>query len=101
MKSGPVGAGATELASLRLAASSRDLIDSGSLAAARQSLQRAVSLWGSNGWAYLWLGYVSHVEGKAEQAAEFTAKARRHLPREAGVTAEVDGLAASIRQAAS
>lgn len=100
MKSGPVGSAATQLASLRLASSSRDLIDSGSLDAARSSLQRAISLDSGDGWAWLWLACVHHAQGRGDLAAEVLGKARSRLPREAGVDSEVAGLAAAIRAGA-
>ena len=95
---GPIGNRAVELASLRLAASGRDLVDAGSLDGALEVLQRAVSLWGSNGYAYLYLAYVHHVQGRAGRAGEFAASARRYLPRDEPVRAELEGLDLSIRQ---
>lgn len=101
MSQGPVGNRAVELASLRLAASGRDLVDAGSLDGALEVLQRAVSLYGGNGYAYLYLAYVHHVQGRPERAAEFAASARRHLPRDKPVQAELEGLRLSIRQGAA
>ena len=100
MKKGPIGNRGVELASFRLAASGRDLIDAGSLDGALEALQRAVSLYGGNGYAYLYLAYVHHVQGHGEQAAEFAAGARRYLPGDEAVQAELEGLVASIRQGA-
>lgn len=97
MKKGPIGNRGVQLASLRLAASGRDLIDAGSLDGALEALQRAVSLYGGNGYAYLYLAYVHHVQGHGEQAAEFAASARRYLPRDEAVRAELEGLTRSIR----
>lgn len=97
LKSGPIAKRGQELASLRLAASGRDLIDSGSLEGAEVALQKAISLDGSNGYAYLFLAYVHHVNGRESLAAEFASSARRYLPRDAGVRAELEGLALSIR----
>jgi tetratricopeptide (TPR) repeat protein len=96
LKSGPVGNRAVELASLRLAASGRELIDAGSLDGAVEVLQKAISMWGSNGYAYLELGYVHHVQGHDDRAAEFAASAARYLPREHAVRAELEGLRRSI-----
>ncbi|MFN2376987.1 MAG: tetratricopeptide repeat protein, partial [Candidatus Binatia bacterium] len=101
MSQGPVGTRAVELASLRLAASGRNLVDAGSLDGALEVLQRAVSLYGGNGYAYLYLAYVHHVQGRPERAAEFAASARRHLPRDKPVQAELEGLRLSIRQGAA
>jgi len=101
MKRGPIGNRGVELASLRLAASGRDLIDAGSLDGALEALQRAVSLYGHNGYAYLYLAYVHHEQGREERAAEFAANARRYLPADKAVEAEVEGLAAAIRNSAA
>ncbi len=97
LREGPIGNRAVELASLRLAASGRDLIDAGSLGGALAALERAVSLYGGNGYAYLWLAYVHHVQGRSERAAEFAASAGRYLPRDQKVRAELAGLTQSIR----
>lgn len=101
MKQGPIGNRGVELASLRLAASGRDLIDAGSLDGALEALKRAVSLDGRNGYAYLYLAYVHHEQGRGERAAEFAANARRYLPADAAVEAEIDGLSAAIRSSAA
>lgn len=98
MNAGPIGSRGVELASLRLAASGRDLIDAGSLDGALEALQRAISLYGRNGYAYLFLAYVHHVQGRGAQAAEFAASAGRYLPQDAGVRAELEGLTTSIRE---
>jgi tetratricopeptide (TPR) repeat protein len=100
MRKGPVGNRGAELASLRLAASARDLIDAGSLDGAAEALGRALSLYGANGYAYLYLAYVRHVQGRGQQAAEFAASARRYLPRDEAVQAELEALTASIRRGA-
>lgn len=97
LRHGPVGNRAQQLASLRLASNARDLIDAGSLEGALEALQRAVSLYGGNGYAYLWLAYVHHVQGRADRAAEFAASARRYLPADTKIRAELEGLALSIR----
>jgi hypothetical protein len=97
MRKGPVGSQATELASLRLAASGRDLIEAGSLDGAVEVLEKAISLNGHDGYAYMFLAYVQHVKGKGDRAAEFVASARRYLPKDAGVQAELEGLAYSVR----
>ncbi|MFN2426831.1 MAG: tetratricopeptide repeat protein, partial [Candidatus Binatia bacterium] len=101
MKKGPIGSRGTQLASLRLASSGRDLIDAGSLDGALEALERAVSLYGGNGYAYLYLAYVNHVQGRGEQAGEFAANARRYLPDDEAVLAELEGLALSIREDAA
>lgn len=95
---GPIGNHAAELASLRLAASGLDLIDAGSLGGAAETLQRAVSLWGGNGYAYTFLAYVQHAEGRSDRAAESLATAGRYLPRDREVRGEFEALDASIRR---
>lgn len=101
MKSGPVGNRAVELASLRISANAQDLIDAGSLDGALVALQRAVSLDGSNGYAYLFLAYVHQVQGQSELAGELAANAARFLPRQTEVRAELAGLRLAISQAAA
>ncbi len=96
LKSGPVGNRAVELASFRLAASGHELIQAGSLDGALEALERAVSLYGGNGYAYLYLAYVHHLDGRQDQAREFAASARRYLPRDEGVRAELEGLGQAI-----
>jgi hypothetical protein len=98
LREGPIGHRGVELASLRLAASGRDLIDAGSTGGALAALERAVSLDGRNGFAYLWLAVVHHMRGNAGQAAEFAASAGSCLPRETSVRDELEGLAKSIRR---
>lgn len=98
LRDGPIGNRARELASLRLAASGRELLVSGSLDGALVSLQKAVSLYGANGYAYLFLASVHQAEGRPGQAREFVASARRYLPRDKGVEAELDGLARSLEE---
>lgn len=96
LREGPLGGRAKQLASLRLAAAGLDLAVDGALAAALDSLQRALSLHGANGYACLGLAYVHLVQGRSAQAAEFVASARTDLPREAKVDAEVEALARAV-----
>jgi hypothetical protein len=100
LRSGPVGNRAVELASLRLAASGHAMIEAGSLDGALEVLERAVSLYGGNGCAYVFLAYVHHVEGRAERGLEFLYDARLHLPADRGVSSEVEGLAQSLQAVA-
>lgn len=100
LRSGPVGNRAVELASLRLAASGHAMIEAGSLDGALEVLERAVSLYGGNGYAYVFLAYVHHVEGRAASGLEFLDDARLHLPADRGVSGEVEGLAQSLQAVA-
>ncbi|MBI5504824.1 MAG: tetratricopeptide repeat protein [Deltaproteobacteria bacterium] len=97
LRGGAVGNLAAELASLRMSAKAPVLIDKGSLDGAVELLERAVSMYGGNGYAYLFLAYVHHVEGRPDQAAGFLSSARRYLPADKGVRGETEGLARSIR----
>ncbi len=97
LRSGAVGNLAAELASLRMSAKAPALIDKGSLDGAVELLERAVSMYGGNGYAYLFLAYVHHVEGHPDRAAGFLSSARRYLPSDKGVRGEAEGLARSIR----
>jgi tetratricopeptide (TPR) repeat protein len=92
LRTGPIGSRAQQLASLRLAATARELIVSGSPDGALEALRKAVSLFGGNGYAYLFLASVHQAEGRRDQAREFAASARRYLPRDKGVQAELDAL---------
>ncbi|HXC52759.1 MAG TPA: hypothetical protein VN634_17880 [Candidatus Limnocylindrales bacterium] len=99
LASGPIGNRAAELASLRLVASARDLLDSGSPDGAREALERAVSLYGRNGYAYLWLAYVEHLQRRPHwenRAATLLADARRDLPSARKVRAELEELEHAI-----
>ena len=98
MKSGPVGNRAVELASLRMAASGFDLVASSSWKAAVPTLQRAISMDGANGYAYLFLAYIHQVTGEGELAGEFAANAARLLPETHAVRAELAGLQLAIRK---
>ena len=100
LRSGPVGNRAVELASLRLAASGHAMIEAGSFDGALEVLERAVSLYGGNGYAYVFLAYVHHVEGRAASGLEFLDDARLHLPADRGVSSEVEGLAQSLQAVA-
>lgn len=94
---GPIGNLAVELASLRLAATSLDLIDAGSLGGALETLERSISLWGKNGYAYTFLAYVQQAQGRSDRAAEYLATAGRYLPRDRAVRGEFEALDASVR----
>jgi tetratricopeptide (TPR) repeat protein len=85
-----------KLASLRAAAAGFDALEQGSLDLAQSSFERAVSLHGSDGYAYLGLAYLHHVQGRSDQAAEFVDSARRSLPPDAAMRKEVGALVASI-----
>jgi len=100
LHAGPVGNRGSELASFRLAASARDLLDSGSTAGAVEALRVAVSLYDHNGYAYLWLACVQHLEGRDDHASEYLASARRDLPADRSIRAEVDQFARSLEAAA-
>ncbi len=95
LASGPIGNRAAELASLRLVASARDLLDSGSPDGAREALERAVSLYGRNGYAYLWLAYVEYLQRRPHwenRAATLLADARQDLPSARKMRAELEDL---------
>lgn len=98
LREGPIGNRGAELASRRLAASGCELIDAGSMGGALAALERAVSLDGRNGYAYLWLAVVHHRKGNSGQAAEFAASAGSYLPRDPSVRRELEGLTQSIRR---
>jgi hypothetical protein len=98
---GPIGDRATELASLRLAASARDLVLSESPGGAREALDRAVSLYGRNGYAYLWLACVDHLEHRSDRAGRWLAKAGRDLPADRKIRGELHGLARRVDPAAA
>lgn len=100
LRQGAVGNLAAELASLRMSAKAPALIDKGSLDAAIELLERAVSMYGGNGFAYLFLAYVHHVEGDPGRASGFLSSARRYLPADKGVRGETEGLGRSISQSA-
>lgn len=85
-----------KLASLRAAAAGFDALEQGSLDLAQSSFERAVSLHGSDGYAYLGLAYLHHVQGHGDQAAEFADSARSSLPPDAAMKKEVRALTASI-----
>jgi tetratricopeptide (TPR) repeat protein len=99
LRAGPIGHRARELASLRLAASGRDLMVSGSAGGALEALDEALSLYGANGYAYLFLASVHRAEGRRDEAGKLTANARRYLPADEGVQAELEGLVRSIGEA--
>ncbi len=92
-----VGNLGAELASLRMSAKAPELIDKGSMDGALELLERALSMYAGNGYAYLFLAYVHHVEGRPDRATGFIGSARRYLPADKGVRGEVEGLARSIR----
>jgi hypothetical protein len=96
IEDGPIADRAAVLASLRLVATAADLIDSGSRAGARAALDRAVLLFDGNGYAYLWLAYLDHSENRPAKASAALAKARRDLPAQRKVRAELEGLAQAI-----
>ena len=100
LRQGAMGNLAAELASLRMSAKAPALIDKGSLDGAVDLLERAVSMYGGNGYAYLFLAYVQHVKGDTGRATGFLSSARRYLPADKGVRGEVEGLARSISQSA-
>jgi len=97
LRAGAVGNRAAELASLRMSAKAPALIDKGALDGAVELLERALSMDGGNGYAYLFLAYLNHVRGHSDQAAAFLGSARRYLPADKGVRGEVEGLARSMR----
>jgi tetratricopeptide (TPR) repeat protein len=99
LRAGPIGNRARELASLRLAASGRELLVSGSAAGALAALEKAISLYGANGYAYLFLASVHQAEGRRDEARQAAANARRYLPGDEGVQAELEGLLRSIGEA--
>lgn len=101
LRTGPIGSRAQQLASLRLAATARELILSGSPDGALAALRKAVSLFGGNGYAYLFLASVHQAEGRRDQAREFAASARRYLPRDKGVQAELDALMRALGTAST
>jgi hypothetical protein len=101
LRTGPIGSRAQQLASLRLAATARELILSGSPDGALAALRKAVSLFGGNGYAYLFLASVHQAEGRRVQAREFAASARRYLPRDEGVQAELDALTRTLGTAST
>jgi Flp pilus assembly protein TadD len=96
LRQGPIGDRAEQLAGLRLAASGRELLANGSFDGAVIALEKAISLYGANGYAYLFLASIHLAEGRRDQAREFTASARRYLPQGEGVEAELEGLAQAI-----
>jgi tetratricopeptide (TPR) repeat protein len=99
LRAGPIGDRAQQLASLRLAATARDLVLSGSPGGALEALRKAVSLFGGNGYAWLFLASVHEAEGRRDEARESAASARRYLPRDEGVQAELDALMRTLDSA--
>lgn len=89
-------ANAKKLASLRASAAGFDALDDGGLPVAKSAFERAVSLHGSDGYAYLGLAYLHHVQGRPDLAAEFAGSAARFLPADAGTRKELGALTASI-----
>jgi Flp pilus assembly protein TadD len=91
------GSGATRLTHLRMTAAARDLIVAGNTERALDLLERAIGVDGSEGFAYLYLGYVYVRRGDVERASGFLGQARRLLPPDPELRAEVrwlDSLAA-------
>lgn len=100
LRSGAAGNAAAELASRRMTVSAWNLLDEGALESSQELLERAVSLDGDNGYAYLFLAYVHHVRGGAVRARELVSAARGRLPARAAFAGEVEGLARSVGAAA-
>jgi hypothetical protein len=101
LRQGPVGGRAKELAGLRLCDAGFELVAAGSLAAARESFEKGLSLHGANGYAYLGLAYVHHLQGRFAQAGEFAAGAGRYLPRQGGAGRELEALKSAIAAGAA
>ncbi len=86
-----------ELASLRLAQRARDMTNEGRVEATIDLAERAIALWGGNGFANLWLAYAHHQSGRPRTAEAFASRAGSALPADAYVLGELAGLRASIR----
>ncbi len=87
----PVG-----LASLRLCLDAWDLIQTADNERAVDLLERAISLDGRNGFAYLFLAYAYHRSARFEQGRLFLGQAWRYLPYDPRVLGEFEGLKQSI-----
>lgn len=85
--------GATDLTHLRMTAAARDLIAAGNTERALDLLERAISVDGSEGFAYLYLGYVYVHRGDLQRASGFLQQAARLLPPDAALRDEVRWLA--------
>ncbi|MFT4570104.1 MAG: tetratricopeptide (TPR) repeat protein [Hyphomicrobiaceae bacterium] len=86
-----------ELASLRLSQRARDLIDAGRPETAVDLLERAIAMYGRDGFAYLYLAYAHHQLGRPAIASGFAGRAEQALPANRFILGELAGLRASIR----
>ena len=71
----------------------RGLIAEGSTERALDLLERAIAVDGSEGFAYLYLGYVYVRRGDLRRASGFLEQARRLLPPDPALKGEVGWLA--------
>lgn len=97
LKKGPAGNQPAELASLRMTNRARGMIEKGSPGSALELLERSISMYKGNGYAYMFLAYVHHLQGRSARGAEFLSSARRYLPPDPRVHGELEGLSRSIK----
>ncbi|HYC54462.1 MAG TPA: tetratricopeptide repeat protein [Candidatus Binatia bacterium] len=97
LKKGPAGNEPAELASLRMTNRARGMIEKGSPGSALELLERSISMYKGNGYAYMFLAYVHHLQGRSARGAEFLSSARRYLPDDPRVHGELEGLSRSIK----
>jgi len=79
----------TRLTHLRMTQAARDLIAQGDTERALDLLERAIAIDGGEGFAYLYLGYVYVRRGDVDRASGFLQQAKRLLPPDPALRAEV------------
>lgn len=87
-----IGSTPSRLTHLRMVAHARSLIAEGNTERALDELERAIAVDGSEGFAYLYLGYVYVRRGNLQRATGFLEQARRLLPPDPALRDEVDWL---------
>jgi Flp pilus assembly protein TadD len=92
------GSTSTRITHLQMTEYARTLIADGNTERALDVLERAIAVDGSEGFAYLYLGYVYVHRGDLQRASGFLQQARRLLPPDPALRDELlwlDGLAAA------
>ena len=93
-ESGELGAGVatSRLASLRMTRSAVALIDAGSTERALELLERALTIDGSTGFPYLYIGYIHLQAGRTAQARAFIERGAALMPSYAPLDDELQAL---------
>jgi len=84
------------LAHLRMTRAAVEMMDAGEDERAMDLLERAISVDGRTGFAYLYLGYLHLRQGRVQQAEVFLDRAAALLPSDPGLDAEVEALRAGV-----